>query len=178
MKTRAQIAIERLDEVAHQMERKWGVGRLPRLVSVDVAERFWSQLRKLNAAITDGSPADQEVEAGRMVNAWVALDGLAEAAGAEHASAKYLTALMSDGRLLAISGASEGMQDFIKQNQGQGAVVWMMDEIVRVLEGFDLVNQTKHLFDGARVEAVKPGQSIDWTKGDELPDYMRLMGAG
>jgi hypothetical protein len=180
MKSRSQIAVEALDEVAHRMERKWGVGRLPRLVSVDLAAKFCRQVEKLNAEILEEATAgiaDVDREAGRMVNAWMALDAAAEAAGADQASASYLTARMSDGRLLAVSDSSEGMQDFVRENAGQGAAVWTIDEVVRVLEGFDLVNRTKHLFPGAKVEqarvdpeTMKP--KVDWKKGDALPDVM------
>jgi hypothetical protein len=69
------------------------------------------------------------------------------------------------------------MQVWRQQNPDSAAAVWSMEEIVRVLEGFDLVNRTKHLFDGAVVEEarvdperVKP--KVDWAKGDPMPDYM------
>jgi hypothetical protein len=180
MKTRSQIALEQLDEVAHRMERKWGVDRLPRLVPNDLAERFWRQKGKLDNEILEEATAgfaNVEREAGRMLNAWMALDRAAEAAGADQASGRYLTARMSDGRSLVICGDLEGMQVWLDQNRGSAAAVWSMEEIVRVLEGFDLVNRTKHLFDGAVVEEarvdperVKP--KVDWRAGDQLPDYM------
>lgn len=167
------------------MERKWGVGRLPRLVSVDFAQRFDSQLHKLNDAIDKerggGSMANTEHEAGRMVNAWMALDAAAEAAGAEHASAKYLTARMGDGRSLVICSDLDGMGHFLRQNPDRAAAVWTMDEVASVLEGFDLVNRTKHLFEGATIEEVRVDSTkpkVNWAKGDELPLELQLMGAG
>jgi len=177
MKTRSQIALEHLDEVASQAERRWGVDRLPRLVPIDLAERFYRQVDKLNAAIADeatgGSVANVEVEAGRMVNAWMALDAAARAAGAEPASAKYMEARMSDGRLCVVCSDLEGHHHFVRQREGRGAVVWNMEEIVRVIEGQDLVNRTKHLFDGAVVEEVRVRPEVNWKRGDELPDDMR-----
>lgn len=180
-KSRSQLALEALDEVAHQMERKWGVGRLTRLVPIDLAERFERQLAKLNAAITEeatgGSVASVEHEAGRMVNAWRALNAAAEAAGADPVSGQYLTARMSDGRSLVICGDLEGMSHWLHQNRGSAAAVWTMEEVVRVLEGFDLVNRTKHLFEGAvvgevRVDPERVRPKVDWAEGDRLPDYM------
>lgn len=186
MKSRSQIAIEALDEVAGQMERKWGVGRLPRLVPVDLAEKFWRQVEKLNAQITEEATAgfaNVEREAQRMANAWMALDAAAEAAGADHASAQYLTARMSDGRSLVICSDLEGMGVWLKQNPDSAAAVWTMEEVARVLEGFDLVNKTKHLFDGAVIEEVRVDPErmkppVVWSKGDELPMELQLMGAG
>ncbi len=185
MKSRSDLAIERLDEVASRMERKWGVGRLPKLVSVDLAEKFERQKGKLDAAITEeatgGSMANTEYEAGRMVNAWVALDAAAEAAGADLASSKYLTARMSDGRFLVICSDPDGMGHYLRQNSGTAAAVWTMGEVASVLEGFDLVNRTKHLFEGAIIEEVRVDSTkprVNWARGDELPLEMQLMGAG
>lgn len=172
-KSRAEIALEKLDEVASRCERTWGVDRLPRLVDVDLAERFYRQKAKLDDVIVAGSPADQEYEAGRMVNAWMALDAAARAAGAEPASGRYLSARLSDGRSLVVSVDLEGMGHFLRQNPDRSAAVWTMDEIARVLEGFDLVNRTKHLFEGAVVEEVRVKPEVDWKRGDELPDDMR-----
>lgn len=178
MKSRADIAIERLDEVAHQAERRWGIDRLPKLVPVDLAERFYRQKAKLDDAILGGSPADQEYEAGRMVNAWMALGAAAEAAGAAPASGRYMTAKFADGRLCVVVEDLEAMQVYRQQHDGVGAAVWTVDEIAKVLEGFDLVNRTKHLFEGAVVDDVRARPSFDWKRGDELPMEMRVMGAG
>jgi len=151
LRSRSQIAIEALDEVAASMETKWGVSRLPKLVSVDLAERFYRQADKLNDAIaeecTGGSVANVEYEAGRMVNAWMALDAAAEAAGRGPATGQCMAARMSDGRSLVICDDLEGAHVWRQQNPDQPAALWTLEEIVRVLEGFDLVNRTKHLFE-------------------------------
>ena len=180
MKTRSQIALEALDEVAARMERHWGVDRLPKLVPVALAEKFWRQKEKLDAEITEEATAgfaNVEREAQRMTNAWMALNAAAEAAGADPASAKFLTARMSDGRSLVICSDLDGMGHWLRQNPDSAAAVWTMEEVVRVLEGFDLVNRTKHLFDGAVVQEVRVDPErvkpvVAWAKGDELPDYM------
>ena len=184
MKSRSQIAVEALDEVAHSCERKWGVDRLPRLVPVDLAEKFYRQVEQLNDAIADeatgGSVANVEFEAGRMVNAWRALDAAAEAAGAEEASGLYLSARMADGRSLVICSDLEAVGVWRMVNPDQPAAVWTLDEVVKVLEGFDLVNRTKHLFEGAVVEDARVSRRVNWARGDELPNDMRLLvlGAG
>lgn len=180
MKSRSQIAVERLDEVAHSLELKWGVGRLPRLVPVDLAAKFYRQVEKLNAEITEEATAgiaNVEREAQRMVNAWMALDVAAEAAGADQASPRYMAARMSDGRSLVICSDLEGMGVWLRQNADQAAAVWTIEEVARVLEGFDLVNRTKHLFDGATVDEVRvKAERYDWGKGDPLPDSLLMAG--
>lgn len=177
MKSRSQIAVEALDEVASHMEAKWGVDRLPRLVPVDLAERFHRQVEKLNLAITEeatgGSMANVEYEAGRMFNAWMALDAAAVAAGQAPASGQWMAARMSDGRSLVICDDLEGAHLWRQQNPDQPAALWTLEEIVRVLEGFDLVNRTKHLFEGAVVEDARASSKVNWARGDEMPEDMR-----
>ena len=183
MKPRSQIAVEALDEVAASMERKWGVGRLPRLVSVDLAERFHRQLEKLNAAITDeatgGSVANVEFEAGRMVNAWKALDAAAVAAGARQLSPAWFEARLPDGRLLIVCTDQTAAHRIVGDHRA--AVVWSMEEIARVLFRFEMVNDAKVVWPGAKVEnaRVDPERTkppIDWSQGDQLP--FEMLGAG
>lgn len=183
MKSPAQIAIEALDEVARAQEVKWGVDRLPRLVAAfdpELAARFWSQLEKLNAACETRYLEEQETQANRMRAAWMALDRAAEAAGADPLDPKYLEARLPDGRLLVVSADPVGAHKLAVENRA--AVVWSMEEIARVLWRFEMVNDAKITFPGARVEnaRVDPERTkpkVDWAKGDQLPVEM-LMGAG
>lgn len=183
VKSRSQLAIEALDEVAAQAERKWGVGRLPKLVPLDLAERFHRQLAKLNAAITEeatgGSIANTEFEAGRMVNAWRALDAAAEAAGAAPLSPATLEARLPDGRLLIVCADPENAHRAAGDNRT--ATVWSMNEIARVLWQFEMVNDAKVIWPGAKVDMVRvdPERTkppVDWSVGDSLPQS--LLGAG
>lgn len=184
-KSRSQLALERLDEVAHSMERTWGVDRLPRLVPVDLAQRFHSQLGKLNAAITDeatgGSVANVEFEAQRMVNAWMALNAAAEASGAEKLSPAWFEARLPDDRLLIV--CRDVTEAHRIAGDHRGATVWSMEEIARVLWQFEMVNDAKVVWPGAKVEnaRVDPERAkpvVDWRRGDELPETLRVMGAG
>lgn len=185
MRTRSQIALEQLDEVAHQAELRWGVGRLPRLVPVDLAERFWRQKEKLDQAITEeatgGSIANTEHEAGRMLNAWRALDATAEAAGALELDPGRLEARLPDGRLLVVCGDPVDARQIVGDNRE--AVVWSMEEIARVLWQFEMVNDAKRVWPGATVEQVRVEPErvkppVDWKNGDELPEALRAWAAG
>lgn len=178
MKSAAQIAIEALDEVARAMELKWGVDRLPRLVAAfdaGLAQRFWSQLDKLNAACETGILSEQETQASRMRAAWLRLDREAEAAGCEPISPKRIEGRLPDGRLLVVADGREGAWRVAADDRA--AVVWSIDEICRVLWQFEMVNDAKRVVPGARVEnaRVDPERTkpkVDWSKGDQLPDVM------
>ena len=183
MKTPAQLAIEALDQVAHEMELRWGVGRLPRLVAAfdpELAARFWSQLEKLNAACETGAVADQEIHATRMRAAWIRLDREAKAAGCQPISPKRIEGRLPDGRLLVVVDGPEAAWKVA--NDDRAAVVWSIEEISRVLWQFEMVNEAKITFPGARVEKarVDPEQTkppVNWKQGDQLPPDM-LMSAG
>jgi hypothetical protein len=183
MKSPAQLAIEALDQVAHEMELRWGIDRLPRLVAAfdpELAAKYWRQLELLNAACETGMLSEQETQATRMRNAWMALDRAAEAAGGVPLSPKYMEARLPDGRLLVV--CSDLQSQHRLANDDRAAVVWSMDEIARVLWRFEMVNDAKTVWPGAvveqaRVDPERTKPKADWKKGDELPVDM-LMGAG
>jgi hypothetical protein len=169
LKTRDKLALDALDEVAHQAEKKYGVGRLPLLVSVDLAERFHRQAALLNDAILVGSIADVEHHANRMAHAWRALQAAAEAAGASPLSPKHLEARMPDGRLLVVVDGP--VEAWCALQENRAAVVWTMAEFLSVISKFDMVNIAKAKFEGATVVDVRVKPDPDWKFGDELPDW-------
>jgi hypothetical protein len=69
------------------------------------------------------------------------------------------------------------VREWVQHNKGQAAAVWTIEEVAKVLEGFDLVNRTKHLFEGAVVEDVRvKRERYNWRQGDALPDSMLMAG--
>src|SRR4029077_2353521 len=78
----AQAAVDWLDEVAIGFERKWGIGRLPKLVDPSLAVRFHGQGDKLHAGLQSGRSEPIHAQGTAMVRAWTALDAAATAAGA------------------------------------------------------------------------------------------------
>src|SRR5512147_991092 len=73
--------IDGLDQVAIEMERKWGVGRLRLLVSDLLRAKFDAQKDKLDAAIATNREQYIRAQAERMKRAWAALDRAASEAG-------------------------------------------------------------------------------------------------
>lgn len=73
--------LEPLDRVAVMMERKWGVNRLPRLVSPELAGKFVSAQEKLNEAIERADAEEVKKRAEIMLRGWQALDKAAIEAG-------------------------------------------------------------------------------------------------
>lgn len=69
------------DAAAADMDRKWGIDRLPELVSVATAEKWGSAMAKLNAAIAAGDVEETKLRVGVCVRGLAALDAEAEALG-------------------------------------------------------------------------------------------------
>lgn len=74
-------ALSPLDQVAANMEAKWGCDRLPRLVSTDLAARFGSARQKLDEAIRTNDPDLTARRADILIRGWQALDRAATEAG-------------------------------------------------------------------------------------------------
>ena len=70
-------ALKPLDRVAVEMEAKWGVGRLTRLVPPDVAALFGSAKAKLDQAIHANDPAEVAKRAAVLIRGWQKLDQVA-----------------------------------------------------------------------------------------------------
>lgn len=140
------------DAMAHDMETKWGVGRLRLLVSPELREKFDRQRVKLNEALIGGDVADVQREADRMVNAWHALDRAAEAAGAclaEHEVGWEVA--LSDGRVLTVLRYPIGRC----LNDGRHVETITLAEVARLYEGFPELVKVKQVFPGATVERVR-----------------------
>jgi hypothetical protein len=93
--------IDGADKTAAEMEAKWGADRLRLLVSPELREKFDRQRYLFNQAIWFGELEDVRRESGRMVNAWMALDGAAESAGALKLSREVWEVTLADGSVAA-----------------------------------------------------------------------------
>jgi len=150
----ARAAVERLDEVAHAMELKWGTGRLPRLVDPALAARFEAQRVKLNEALRSDRSDAIATQAAAMERAWKALDAAALAAGAKPLSPTvWEAALPSTGEIVAIVRTAEEASAIARDRKG---AVYTLAEVAVALDAFgEQVRATKAAFPGAEVTAVR-----------------------
>lgn len=151
----ARAAIERLDEVAHAMERKWGADRLPKLVDAALAARFRTQVDKLNEALRSERPDAIVAQASAMERAWNALDAAARAAGAKSIEATiWETVIPSTGEIIAIVRTAEEASAVARERNG---AVYTLAEVAVAIDAFgDDVRAVKATFPGASVTAVRP----------------------
>jgi len=149
-----------LDTVARSMELKWGVDRLPRLVSEILSIKFAQQRNLLNEAIKSKDATRIAKQSKGMRRAWVALDEAAMADGhmplgylvwtAKHEkTGDVVTVYQEDAKLVDIAAA--------------GGVSFTLEELVKLIPADVLV--AKKEFHGIKVVDVR-----DKTKDEDLND--------
>lgn len=166
---------EGLDHLAKQMETKWGVDRLPLLVSDQLRAAFYQQKDLLDEALTSGDLALIDIQVGGMKRAWEALDQAATQSGQSILSADiWEVKLPVSGRVVAFVKTSAEAQAIARPD----LETWTVSEIAQLIDGMDEnVRAVKQLFPGAEVTAITkketPSQTdekpFDWSKGDEIP---------
>jgi hypothetical protein len=172
----ARAAIDRLDEIAHAMERKWGVDRLPKLVDASLASRFRAQGEKLNEALRSERPDAIAAQASAMERAWQALDAAAIATGAEPlAPTVWETALPSTGEVIAVVRTAEEASAIARDRSG---AVYTLAEVAVALDAFgDQVRAVKATFPGASVTAVRSRElSVGSAASERAEESRRRVG--
>jgi hypothetical protein len=144
--------IDGADETAAEMEAKWGCDRLRLLVSPELREKFDRQRYLLNQAIWHGELEEVRREAGRMVNAWLALDKAATAAAKQPLAAEVWEVPLEDGTVAAI--VQDDAQAHAVVAEGRKVCVYTLEEIARLLSNYPDIAKAKLVFPGATITAV------------------------
>ena len=166
---RQQAALHKYDDEVNRLERKWGIDRLPWLVPVELRDRFYEQLDKLNAAIDKCDGVEHEVEV--TLRGCAAIERAAIEGGAEPLTGDYIEGRMPDGTVLAIT--ANGYEAGKVKQDNREMTVYTVDEVGVILEQWlkekqakAFVDEAKNVFAGAVVESVtKTAKLID----DEIP---------
>lgn len=166
---------EGLDYLAREMEIKWGVDRLPLLVSDQMRAAFYRQKDLLDEALQSGDLTLIDIQVGGMKRAWQALDQEATRSQQAVLSADiWEVRLPVSGRVVAIVKTSAEAHAIARPD----LETWTVTEIAQLIDGMDEnVTKIKQLFPGAEVTAitkkVTPSQQqdkpFDWSKGDDIP---------
>ena len=148
-----QEALEPLDRVAVEMEGKWGVGRLPRLVTPDMAAKFASARQKLDEAICDNDLDAVVAKASVLIRGWKALDQAATEAGHKtHPEAVWSKQHRGTTYTIVLDRADVSK---VAKDSKHPATVVTLDELLVVWDDFQgrrVIEETKTLFPGATVE--------------------------
>lgn len=159
--------LDGLDEVAHRMERKWGIGRLRLEVSDLMRAKFDSQADLLDEAIRSGLEVEVKKHSEAMKRAWIALDRAATEAGVHPLAVdQWEFALPGTGEVcVLVRDAGD-----VARIRPDGRLVWSLDEIAAILGGMpDTLIEVKRTWTRARVAEVREKTATDWEKGDPIP---------
>jgi len=160
--------LDGVDEIARQMERRWGVGRLRLLVSDVLRIKFDAQQAKLDAAIATDQETYIRAQAEGMRRAWLALDRAATDAGAEALAPEvWECVLPATGEVVSIVRTEAEAHHVARESE-----VWTLAEIAVLIERLgNQVRQVKRTFPGSAVVEVRDRDPppIDWEKGDDPP---------
>jgi hypothetical protein len=149
----AQSYIGAADQVAVEMESKWGTGRLRLLVAAELTEKFDRQRYLFNQAIWHGDLEAVRRESGRMANAWRALDSAASTAGQKPLAREVWEVALEDGTVAAIVPDNAHASQVIAE--GRKVAVYTLEEIAALLTAFRATVQAKLMFPGATITAVR-----------------------
>ena len=166
---RQQQSLHKYDDEVNRLERKWGIDRLPWLVPLELRDRFYEQLDKLNAAIDKCEGVDHEVEV--TLRGCAAIERAAIEGGAEPLTGEYIEGRMPDGTVLAIT--ANGYEAGKVKQDNREMKVFTVDEVGVILEKWleenkvkTLVDEAKNVFPGAVVESIVKNQLL---LDDEVP---------
>jgi hypothetical protein len=149
----AQAYIDGADQVAVEMESKWGVGRLRLLVTAELTEKFDRQRYLYNQAIWHGDLEAVRREAARMATAWRALDKAAATAGKNPIARQVWEVPLADGTVAAL--VPDNAHAAQVAGEGRKIAVYTLEEIGRLLSDYRATVQAKLTFPGATITAVR-----------------------
>lgn len=164
---RCDMMLAPFDQICSAMETKWGIGRLPELVSVETADRWGSAMAKLNAAIAAADIAETKKRVAVCVRGLQAMDAEAEAAGHKPRNPE-IWECEYNGRVFAV--IQDG-REWMKAEAIPGRRVFSMQEVAVALDAMDrgLLMQIKDAIPEAKVVAARPAENPIPPGGDPIP---------
>lgn len=163
---RMRALLDGLDHLVAEMDRVWGVGRLPLLVPNSLRAKFDEQRARLDAAVASGEESFVRIQVEAMRRAWQVLDHAARADGAKPLSSEvWECPLPTSGEVIALV-----RDEASATHAQQGRPVFTLQEIARLIETLGpTVLEAKRVFPGAAITHTHSSQTFDWSKGDAMP---------
>lgn len=159
------------DRAALEMNRRWGVDRLPELVSPETAAKYGSAMAKLNAAIAANDPAETAARAAVCIRGMAAMD--AEAINLGHKPAPAAVWLHEhDGHHFGI--VRDGGDWTTLQAEHPGLHIYTMHEVGIALaqmrqRTIGILDAVKAEFPGAEIQTIRQRTQIEEELDDEIP---------
>ena len=160
-----------LDRVAVDLERIWGVNRLPELVAPDLAAKFAIARQQCDQAISSGDTEAAAGKAAALARGWKALDAAARAAGHTPGDLGAVWFASVQGRSFAVCLHTADVGALAALHRDHEAV--SLEELLRLLDANELgrfVSKANRAFPGIELSAIKSSKpAANWARGDDLP---------
>ncbi|MDT1061180.1 hypothetical protein RM190_04865 [Paracoccus sp. CPCC 101403] len=156
------------DHAMNASEEKWGVNRLPELVSVDMAEKWGSAMAKLNAAISEGNPEEIKARVGVCIRGLAAMEAEAIAHGHKPKPAEVWE-YEYEGRVFAVM--REGKDHKTLGDHFKGRRIYTMREVAIALNHLDknLFAAVKDQFPDSNLVGIKKAPPVEFPEFEEVP---------
>lgn len=158
-----------LDHATRQMDRKWGVDRLPDLVSLETAAKWGDALAKLNVAIQSGDVETTKARTAACIRGLAVMDAEATAAGHQPAN-PAVWEIEHNGKRIGIfadsvewQAAAAARPDLTLYSLAEVAVA-----LLAYREAGPVIEAVKSSFPGAAIVSIRQPANID-LGGDYIP---------
>lgn len=166
-------AVAPFDRAAADMERKWGIDRLPELVSPELAARFGTAVSEMNEAMENRDAALTAQKAAACIRGLGVLDAEATAAGHQPATGSHWEYEL-DGWTIAVLHDDREWQTF--KDQRPDLTYFTKREVALALKSWceaHPIEKIKHHFPAATISKLPKGEKLPpsfWaTGGDVIP---------
>lgn len=149
--------VAKVDSVAKTMEDIWGIGRLQRLVTPDLAARFQNQLELWNECVWDDKATIPQIRetAEATIRGWQALDQAAVATGCPPLHPDVWEIPLPDGSLVGLVKTGAEAHKIQQTQSGRFINVWTISEIAAVVTHHPSIVEVKNQLPGAKVTQVR-----------------------
>lgn len=155
--------ITRLDQVAVDYESRWGVGRLEKIVSPEMLNKWESQKEKLEAAVHSSDLSKVVALVEGSIRGWEAMEADAIRLGHKPSEPDFIEVKHPEnGDVFRII---KNNYDYDNAIDGE-AHVFTLQEVARILSNHAVIKDVKSVFPDAKV--VKMGHKVDFFN-DNLP---------
>lgn len=164
------MALGPLTTATDVMDIKWGVNRLPNLVSVETAQKFGYSCGKLNAAVDAISPADVAAWSGVCIRGLAAMDAEAVAKKAPLANPEIWQMETASGTVCLIRDVAMWPA---AQAANPDAIIITLREVANALDAYKsampMVAAIKDSFPGAQIAAIRQRSPLEESLNDFIP---------
>jgi hypothetical protein len=161
------LATGPFDRECRRLDAKWGVDRLPELVSPETAARWGTAMANLNAAINANDPALVVARVNACLRGFAAMDAEATAAGHQPITPEAIE-IEVDGKLCAVLRDDAAWRAY--QAMRPGVRTYTMREVANALSAYgQTVGAIKDAFPGATVTAVRKPTALETALEDQIP---------